>query len=70
MYQHKIWPDRAFAVNQGARFSADLNSSIQILKYFTSTKNYSIHYNGKKILRAYCDTDFHCDEIKKRFTSK
>jgi len=46
-----------------------LNACIQILKYLEITKNYSIHYNEKKILRAYCDADFAGDEIKKRSTS-
>ena len=70
----KTRPDIAFAVNQAARFSenptrADLNAGIQILKYLKSTKDYSIHYNGKKILRAYCDADFAGDEVKRRSTS-
>jgi hypothetical protein len=70
----KTRPDIAFAVNQAARFSenptkADLNGGIQILKYLKSTKDYSIHYNGKKILRAYCDADFAGDEVKRRSTS-
>ena len=45
-----------------------MNADIQILKYFKSTKDYSIHYKGKKILRAYCDADFAGDEIKRRST--
>jgi len=70
----KIWQDIVFAVNQVARFSenltkADLNVTIEILKYIESTKDYSIHYHGKKVLRAYCDTNFPGDEIKRRSTS-
>jgi len=58
IYQQKKRPDIIFTVNQAVRFSenptkTDFNSGIQILKYLRSTKDYSIHYNGKKNLRAY-----------------
>jgi len=70
----KTRPNITFAVNQAKRFSenptkADLNASIRILKYLKCTKYYSINYNGKKIIGAYCDIDFAGDEIKIRSTS-
>ena len=74
MYQQKTRPDISFTVNQAARFSenlteVDLNSGIHILKYIKSTKDYSIYYNRKKILRTCYDVYFAGDEIKRRLIS-
>ena len=41
-----------------------------MLKCLKSLKDYSIHYNVKNILRAYCDEDFAGNEIKRRSTSE
>jgi len=36
------------------------------LKYLKGTKDYSIYYNGKKVLKSYCNADFDDNENKRR----
>jgi len=70
----KSRPDISYAVNQAARICeeptlVDYNALLTILQYLKSTKEKSIHYNGKNKLVGYSDADFANDENTRRSTT-